>query len=99
MKFYTNQHKYYCGIDLHTQKMYVCILDAAGEVRVHKNIKTNRDVFLQVIEPYREDVVVSVERMFTWYWISRSMCQRGASFRAWSCIIYESHSWRKSKKR
>ena len=32
MRFYSNQHKYYCGIDLHTQKMYVYILDAAGEV-------------------------------------------------------------------
>ena len=28
MRFYTKQHKYYCGIDLHTKKMFVCILDA-----------------------------------------------------------------------
>ena len=76
MRFYTNQHKYYCGIDLHTKKMYVCILDAAGEVRFHKNIKTDRDVFLQVIEPYREDVVISVECMFTWYWIA-DLCVKG----------------------
>ncbi len=27
MNFYTKQHKFYCGIDLHTKKMYVCILD------------------------------------------------------------------------
>ena len=27
MRFYTKQHKYYCGIDLHTRTMYVCILD------------------------------------------------------------------------
>jgi len=26
MKFYTRQHKYYCGIDLHTKNMYICIL-------------------------------------------------------------------------
>jgi len=30
MNFYTNQHKYFCGIDLNTKKMYVCILDSAG---------------------------------------------------------------------
>jgi hypothetical protein len=25
MRFYKGQHKYYCGIDLHARKMYVCI--------------------------------------------------------------------------
>ena len=70
MNFYTKQHKYYCGIDLHTNKMYVCILDEAGEIMVHRNIKTDKEVFLKVIEPYREDIVVCVECMFTWYWIA-----------------------------
>jgi hypothetical protein len=28
MRFYTHHHKYYCGIDLHTSMMYVCITDA-----------------------------------------------------------------------
>ena len=28
MKFYTKSHKHYCGIDLHTKMMYVCIVDA-----------------------------------------------------------------------
>jgi hypothetical protein len=27
MRFYTKQHKYYCGIDLHTKKMFVCIIE------------------------------------------------------------------------
>ena len=30
MKFYTTQHPYYCGIDLHARSLYVCILDANG---------------------------------------------------------------------
>ena len=80
MRFYTNQHKYYCGIDLHTQKMYVCILDSTGEILLHRNIKTDRDVFLKVIEPYREDVVVSVESMFTWYWIADLCAKEGIPF-------------------
>ena len=32
MKFYTKQHKYYCGIDLHARSMYVCVLDSEEEV-------------------------------------------------------------------
>ncbi len=61
MQFYTKQHKYYCGIDLHTKKMFICILDEKGDIREHKNIKTDRDVFLKTISPYREDIVVAVE--------------------------------------
>jgi hypothetical protein len=34
MRFYTKQHKFYCGIDLHAKKMYLCILDEIGEVRI-----------------------------------------------------------------
>ena len=40
MRFYTIQHKYYCGIDLHSKEMYVCILNSSGEILVHKNIKS-----------------------------------------------------------
>ena len=32
MRFYTKQHRHYCGIDLHARSMYVCILNQAGEV-------------------------------------------------------------------
>lgn len=75
MRFYKNQHRYYCGIDLHSRMMYVCIVDAAGSVLVHKNIPTDANRFLKLIEPYREDLVVAVECMFCWYWLS-DLCQR-----------------------
>jgi predicted NBD/HSP70 family sugar kinase len=41
MQFYTRQHKFYYGIDLHARKMYICILDEEGEVREHRNIREN----------------------------------------------------------
>jgi transposase len=80
MRFYTKKHKFYCGIDLHAKKMYVCILDQDGEKRVHRNINTDRETFLNVIEPFREDIVVSVECMFTWYWIADLCIEQGISF-------------------
>ncbi len=70
MKFYTKQHKYYCGIDLHARTMYVCISDQQGNMLVHKDISTNADYFLKVISPYKEDIVVTVECIFCWYWIA-----------------------------
>ncbi|MDX6851601.1 transposase, partial [Gilvimarinus sp. SDUM040013] len=70
MRFYTKSHKYFCGIDLHTKMMYVCIFDSDANILIHKNIPTNGKVFLKLIEPYRDDIVVGVECMFSWYWLA-----------------------------
>ena len=75
MRFYTNTHKHYCGIDLHGRKMYVCIIDGEGKVLVHRNINCNPDEFLRIIAPYREELVVGVECMFAWYWLS-DLCRK-----------------------
>jgi len=80
MRFYTKQHKFYCGIDLHTNKMYLCILDETGEIKLHRNLITDREVFLKAIHPFREDIVVAVECMFTWYWIADLCVQEGIPF-------------------
>jgi transposase len=80
MKFYTKQHKYYCGIDLHTKKMYVCILDAEGQIRLHQNIKTDPQHFIRILTPFREDIVVAAECMFTWYWIADLCIEQNIPF-------------------
>jgi transposase len=75
MRFYTGQHAYYCGIDLHARTMYVCIINNEGEVVVHKTLRTDPSAFLELIAPYRPDVVVGVECIFTWYWLA-DLCNR-----------------------
>ncbi len=61
MQSCTRQHKFYCGIDLHARKMYVCILDVGGNTRVHQNIKTDPETFLHIITPFLENIMVYVE--------------------------------------
>ncbi len=80
MKFYTQQHQHYCGIDLHTKKMYVCILNQQGETVYHRNINTDPDTFLKIIQPFRKDIVVGVECMFTWYWLADLCMEEGIDF-------------------
>ncbi len=46
MRFYTKQHNFYCRIDLHTTKMYLCILNQQGETVFHRKMKTRPDNFL-----------------------------------------------------
>lgn len=75
MRFYTYQHRHYCGIDLHTKMMYVCILDRQAQILVHKNIPCQQEAFLRLIEPYRDDLVVGVECIFSWYWLA-DLCAR-----------------------
>jgi hypothetical protein len=67
MRFYTRTHKHYCGVDLHARSTYVCVLDAEGNVLVSKNIAATPEPFLELIAPYREDLAVAAECMFTWY--------------------------------
>lgn len=75
MRFYTGQHAHYCDIDLHARTMYLCILDAEGEVVLHRNMPSSPGALLEAIEPYREDLVVAVECIFTWYWLA-DLCER-----------------------
>ena len=70
MRFYNQQHRFYCGVDLHARTMYLCIRDQTGVILFHKNLPAQADAFLGAIAPYREDLVVGCECMFAWYWLS-----------------------------
>jgi hypothetical protein len=69
-RFYTKQHPYYCGIDLHARTMYVCILDQAGETLLHRNMQATPEALLKAIAPYRDQIVMAAECMLTWYWLA-----------------------------
>ena len=60
MKFYTKQHKYYCGIDLHARSLYVCILDSDGQVVYHKNTKAEPDALERAISPFLDNCWLSI---------------------------------------
>jgi hypothetical protein len=75
MRFYTQQHPFYCGIALHARTMYVCILSQDGEVVLHRNMQAHPDALLKAIAPYRNDIVGAVACIFTWYWLA-DLCPR-----------------------
>jgi transposase len=80
MRFYTNQHQFYCGIDLHARSMYVCLVNRDGEILVHRNMKAAPEPFLKAVAPYREGLVVAVECIFTWYWLADLCAEQGIPF-------------------
>ena len=75
MGFYNRQHELYCGIDLHSTRMYVCIVDASGEVVFHKNLKAQAKPFTELMKRFaNRDLVIAVESTFNWYWLA-DLCQ------------------------
>jgi transposase len=60
--------------------MYLCVLNQEGEVLLHRNMKAGPEPLLQALAPYREDVVVCVECMFTWYWLADLCAREGIPF-------------------
>src|SRR6266540_3105261 len=80
MRFYTNQHRFYCGIDLHARTMYVCILSHDGELLLHRNMPAAPEPFLKAVTPYREGLVVAVECMFTWYCLADLCAEQNIPF-------------------
>ena len=55
--------------------MYLCILNNRGEVVLHRDLSTEPGRFTEAIKPYRDDIVVCDECMFSWYWLA-DLCSR-----------------------
>ena len=99
MRFYTRQHKHYCEIDLHARTMYLCILNQASEVLLHQNIRCDPAIFLRTVQPYRDDLIVAVECIFTWYWLADLCPPREDPLRPRSRPVHESHPRRQGEER
>lgn len=80
MRFYKQQHQFYCGVDLHARNMYVCIIDQKGKTRLQKNIPAEAETFFELIFPFLEDIVIGVECVFCWYWIADLCTQHSICF-------------------
>jgi Transposase len=80
MRFYTHQHPFYCGIDLHARSMSVCILSHDGDIVLHRNMKAAAEPFLKAVALYREGLVVAVECIFTGYWLADLCAEQGIPF-------------------
>jgi hypothetical protein len=58
--------------------MSLCILNQAGEILVHHTCTASPGTFLKGIAPSREERVVAVACLFTWYGLA-ALCQRAES--------------------
>ncbi|MBD3156567.1 IS110 family transposase [Candidatus Peregrinibacteria bacterium] len=68
MNFLTLNCKYYCGVDLHSNSMVICIMTADGTIKLRRKLSCDFSQFLKVIEPFRASLAVGLESTFNWYW-------------------------------
>jgi transposase len=68
----------YCGIDLHSSKSWIAILDEGLEVIQETSVANDLGEVLRVLEPYREELEgVAVESTFNWYWLVDGLMDAG----------------------
>lgn len=80
MNFYKQSHRYYCGVDLHSRTLYLCIVGQDGVILLHRSLPCDPDLFLLAIAPFREDLVVAVECVYSWYWLADLCAREGIAF-------------------
>jgi hypothetical protein len=80
MRFYNQQHQFYCGIDLHARTMHVCVLEPAGGIVCDRNLPCHFETLLQALAPFRDDLVFGVECLFGWYWIADRCAEHNIPF-------------------
>ncbi len=58
MRFSSGQHQFYCGVDLHTRTLSVCVLDSSGAIALEATLPPEPDQLLAALAPFRDGLVV-----------------------------------------
>jgi transposase len=60
--------------------MRCCVVNSRNKVLINKNLACDGDSFKRFISKYKNDVVVGVECIFSWYWLADFCSDIGLSF-------------------
>ncbi len=60
---------FYSGIDLHSKKSHVCVIDGEGKKVKEENLNNDLTLILQFLKPFGRDVHIAIESTINWYWI------------------------------
>jgi transposase len=61
---------FYCGIDLHSKRSQVCVINEDAERVLERRRVPNRiEEVLEFLDPFRDGLRVVVESTFNWYWL------------------------------
>jgi transposase len=68
---------FYSGIDLHSKKSHVCVIDRKGKKVKEENLDNDLTLILQFLKPFGKDVHIAIESTINWYWIVDGLQEAG----------------------
>lgn len=72
--------EYFCGVDLHSRTIYICIMNRAGEILLRRNITNDFEIFKRIVEPFLSGLVVGCESTYNYYWLFDGCRKAGIPF-------------------
>ena len=70
MNYHQIDTDYYCGIDLHSKTMYVCVMDKQGKIYFHRNMRNDFEIFKRSIQKFAHSLSVGCETSGYYYWLA-----------------------------
>jgi len=68
----------YCGIDLHSNNNYACVIDNKDKRIFEKKLGNSAELVIQALQPYKRRLkAVAIESTFNWYWLVDSLMAAG----------------------
>src|SRR5262249_32084926 len=74
MRYYTQPHRFYAGVDLHARSMFTHVLDHSGQTVFQRDLPARPEAFLAAATSCRDGLVVGAECLFAWYWLA-ALCE------------------------
>ena len=69
--------EFYAGIDLHSRKSQVAVIDSQIKTLVNKNVTNDLGVILGILGDFDPKPRVVVESTFNWYWLVDGLMRAG----------------------
>ena len=70
--------KLMAGIDLHSNNLVVCILDAEGKTKFTKRCACEPGLVLKMLQPFKSALeTIAVESTYNWYWLVDALQDAG----------------------
>ncbi len=68
----------YCGIDLHSNNSYLCVIDDNDKRLLDKMFDNNLHSIISALSKYKRRLkAVAVESTFNWYWLVDGLMDAG----------------------
>ncbi len=66
MRLYNQQHRFYCGVDLHARSMFTHVLDQSGRSVFERDMPAGPEAFLDAVKPFRDGLPGRRLRVHVW---------------------------------